>query len=297
DQERPPSLWWRLTRGWWRLRQRPDWEEFAGPGWAERIMHVPVTDHFHIKQGRSTGRWCLAATDGSGRTLVVFLKRHYQLPWPQRLLATLWPRGGWSPAMQEYEHLEWAREQGVPVPRTVAAGEVIGPWGRLESFLAVEELTGMLPLDEAIPLAASRLSGERFLGWRRGLVAEVARLPRLLHDRRHFHKDLYLCHFFIREADTARVMSEESPWRGRVFLIDLHRLAHHPWTWWLRRLKDLAQLLYSAQVPGIDVRDQLAFWMHYRGPGGGRWGSPLLRAWVVFKWNRYRRHNRRSRKS
>src|SRR5262249_23786560 len=39
DEERRPSLWRRLTRGWCRLRQRPDWEEFAGPGWAERIMH------------------------------------------------------------------------------------------------------------------------------------------------------------------------------------------------------------------------------------------------------------------
>ena len=32
------------------------------PDWADRIMDVAVTDRFHAKQGRSTGRWVLDAT-------------------------------------------------------------------------------------------------------------------------------------------------------------------------------------------------------------------------------------------
>ena len=149
------SFWRRLTRGGRRLHQRPDWEAFAGPGWAERIMQVGVTDDFHAKQGRSTGRWVLTAP--GGRRLAVYLKRHYRLPFWHGWLATLWPGGDWSPAMQEYRHLEWAREQGVPVPVPVAAGEFIDPWGKLSSFLVVEELTDMLPLHEEQmpPLAAS----------------------------------------------------------------------------------------------------------------------------------------------
>jgi heptose I phosphotransferase len=196
--------------------------------------------------------------------------------------------------MQEYAHLEWARQQGVPVPATVAAGELIGPWGRLQSFLAVQELTDMLPLHEAIPLAQQRLPGEDFRRWKRGLVAELARLARLLHDRRHFHKDLYLCHFFIHQGHLDR--APEGGWRGQVWLIDLHRLSHHPWTWSLWLLKDLAQLLYSSEVPGVDVRDQITFWKHYRGPGR-RSASRWLRRLVVFKWQRYRRHNERRKKS
>lgn len=291
-----PSLWQRLTCGWCRLRQHPVWAEFAGPGWADRIMQLPVTDHFSAKQGRSSGRVRLEAPDGSGRSLVVYLKRHYQLAWWRRLLAMLWPGSGWSPALQEYEHLQWAHRQGVPVPATVAAGEFVGPWGRLQSFLAVEELGGMLPLDEALPLAARRLGAEPFRRWKRGLAAEVARLARLLHDRQHFHKDLYLCHFFIRETDiSGQVGTEDAFWRGRVFLIDLHRLAHHRWTWWLWRLKDLAQLLYSADLPCLDVRDKLAFWMQYRGLGVRGWASRWLQACIVFKWRRYQRHNARKR--
>jgi heptose I phosphotransferase len=239
--------------------------------------------------------------DGQARRLTVYLKRHYRLPWWQGLLATLWPGGEWSPARQECRHLEWARRQGLPVPAVAAAGEYIGPWGRLQSFLAVEELTDMLPLHEAIPLAAERLAPDLFRLWKRGLVAELARLARLLHDRRCFHKDLYLCHFYIHRDLTAALppASEESPgatppsWRGRVWLIDLHRLAHHPWTWRRWQLKDLAQLLYSSEVAGIDLRDQVGFWRHYRRPGPRCSAERWLRRCVLFKWRRYRQHNLR----
>jgi heptose I phosphotransferase len=253
-------------------------------------MDVAVTDRFHAKQGRSTGRWVLYADGQDARRLSVYLKRHYHLPWWNCLLAAVWPGGGRSPAFQEWEHLEWARRIGVPVPKAVAAAEYVGPWGRLRSVLAVEELHDMLPLQEAVPLAASAHSPADFRRWKRGLIAEMARLTRLLHDRCRFHKDLYLCHFYIARTDAAIA---EPAWRGRVFLIDLHRLGRHPWTWLWWRMKDLAQLLYSTEVVGIDPRDRLYFWQMYRGPGPRRQADRWLVRLVLFKWRRYRRHNAR----
>ena len=47
----------------------------------------------------------------------------------------------------------------------MAAGELVGPHGRLQSFLAVAELTGQLALHEAIPLAAGRLDAVTFRHW------------------------------------------------------------------------------------------------------------------------------------
>jgi heptose I phosphotransferase len=288
-----PSFWGRLVRGARRLRQDADWAAFAGADWPDRIMDVEVTDRFHAKQGRSTGRWVLHVPGaGPPGRLAVYLKRHYRLPWWQGLLATLWPGRGRSPAFREWEHLEQARRVGVPVPRAVAAAEYVGPWGRLRSFLAVEELHDMLPLNEAVPLAASLLDPETFRRWKKSLIAEIARLTRLLHDRRCFHKDLYLCHFFVARGDAA-VPPE---WRGRVHLIDLHRLGRHPWTWPWWRVKDLAQLLYSSDVPGIDARDRLEFWRVYRGPGPRRLADRWLRRIVLFRWRRYRRHNARRRR-
>jgi heptose I phosphotransferase len=267
-------------------------------------MDVAVTDRFNAKQGRSTGRWILerSANEG-GRTerLSVYLKRHYRLPWWHGLLATLWPEGTWSLALKEWRHLQWARQQGIPVPDAVAAAEYIGPWGRLRSVVAVEELAGMLPLHEAIPLAASRLDPPTFRRWKRSLVIEMARVAHLLHDRRCFHKDLYLCHFYIPATDTFALPPADAAgkpvWQGRVYLIDLHRLAHHPWSWRIWLMKDLAQLLYSSEMAGVDPRDRLCFWRHYRGrgrrPGADRW----LRRFVLFKWRRYRNHNLRHKAS
>ena len=71
-----------------------------------------------------------------------------------------------------------------------------------------------------------------------------------------FHKDLYLCHFFLdRQIESIR--SQTDP--HELSLIDLHRLKEHRlWPdWW--RWKDLGQLLFSTYgVAGITDRDRLA---------------------------------------
>jgi hypothetical protein len=282
------TLWLRLCRGARRLRQRPDWGLLLGADWPERVMALDVTDRFHAKQGRSTGRLVL---DSGGRRLAVYLKRHYQLPRWRGLLATLWPERGWSPALEEMRHLEWAQAEGLPVPAVVAAGEYLGPWGRLQSFLAIEELAGMLPLHEAVPAAARSLGAGDFRRWKATLIAEMARLARALHGRWRFHKDLYLCHFYIPESDT-RCLPD---WRGRVHLIDLHRLSRHRWTGLLWQVKDLAQLLYSSEVEGVTARDRLLFWRLYRREGRRSSSARWLRRAILFKWRRYRRHNQKKR--
>ena len=276
-----PSLWRRLFRGTRLVRQQPDWPRFAGAEWADRIMTETVTDKLHEKQGRAIARWTL--TQGSDR-LIAFLKRHYQLPWIHGLLATLFPRQAWSPGLQEYARLEWAKAEGFAVPRPLAAGQFVGPWFALRGFIAVEELTGMLPLHQAVPLAFQRLDAAAFLRWKRGLIAELARIARELHRRCVFHKDLYFCHFYIDESFTRRAPDS---WTNRVMMIDLHRMAKHTLLAKWFQVKDLAQFLYSSEVPGVTARDRLRFWKLYAI--GGEWLRPLIRT----KWQLYRRHARR----
>jgi heptose I phosphotransferase len=121
----------------------------------------------------------------------------------------------------------------------------------------------------------------------------MARLTRMLHDRRCFHKDLYLCHFFIDRDDTRAEPAQG--WRGRVHLIDLHRLGHHPFTWRVWQTKDLAQLLYSSEIIGVDARDRLYFWRAYRGGGPCRPKKTWMRWLIRYRWRRYRHHNARNR--
>ena len=136
----------------------------------------------------------------------------------------------------------------------MAGAEYIGPGWRLQSVLALEELADMLPVNEALPLAAKRLSRQAISeNWKRGLTIELARLTNVLHRQNHFHKDLYLCHFYIPEAFTRLA----PVWRDQVYMIDFHRLAAHPLTWPAWQVKDLAELLYSSSVEGVEAHDPL----------------------------------------
>jgi heptose I phosphotransferase len=277
------GFWGRLTGGTRHVWCSIDWLAVAGADWADHIMAMPVTDRHHAKQGRSTGR--LVLRNQAGR-IVVYLKRHRRLAWWRRALATVWPGHGWTPALAEWRNLQWAKSQGIPVPEPVAAGEFIGPLLHLESFLAIKELTGLLPLHEAIPLAARQLPPEAFRRWKRKIVVEVARLTRLLHQGGHYHKDFYLCHFFTHDALNPNAKQE-----GQIALIDLHRLGHHPWAGQHWQLKDLGQLLYSSDISGIDDRDRLRFLHLYLDCRKLDRVGRRLRQRVLNKAARYHRHN------
>jgi heptose I phosphotransferase len=245
-----------------------------------RVMDLSSDDRHHAKQGRSTARFRF---DGPDERLSVYLKRHDRLPLSARLGAWLRPGRGHSPGSAEWAHLERVRALGIAVPEVVAVGERIGPWGRLQSYLMVAELVGQEELHVAIPRLAAIMGRAEFTRLKRQLIAEMARVAVGLHRERLFHKDLYLCHFFVDP-----IAAEGR----RLTLIDLHRLARHRWLASRWRRKDLAQLLYSTVgVDGIDDRDRLRFWKHYRRAMGLRWPRRELRA-VRRKAGRYLDHNR-----
>ncbi len=282
------SWWRRLVQGEFRENSLPIWKRVAPRDYARTIMSWRVTNDFHAKQGRSTGRLVLRPPpdDEDSPTLVVYLKRHEQLRWWQRIMATLWPGGNWSDASEEWEHLQWAQSQGILVPEPLAVGEFIGPWFGLQSYLVITELTGMLPLHQAIPRARQTMQAEAFRHWKQLLIAEMARIARLLHHQHRYHRDLYLCHFYVPQPH-ARDMAP-----GPLHLIDLHRLGHHPWVPRRWQVKDLAQLLFSTWgVPGIDDHDRFQFLRAYFG-SSSRTGTQvrLLRS-VIKKAKRYARHN------
>ena len=276
------TLLTRLVRGtrWsWRAQRHLE----ALPGDLDsRVMTLESDDRLHAKQGRSTAR---VRFDDGPSPLSVYLKRHYQLPWLNRLAALINPSGRHSPASAEWAHLERARSLGISVPEVVAVGEWVGPWGALRSYLMVAELVGQAPLHEAVPELASTMEPPRFASLKRSLVIEMAEIAAKLHSAHAFHKDLYLCHFFLDREPEAQ------PGR-RLCLIDLHRLAVHRWTSPRWRWKDLGQLLYSTEgVAGIDDRDRLRFWMHYRRRSR-MWLPNLQRRFVRGKAALYLAHNR-----
>ena len=275
------TLWKRLVRGtgwtWFAERHRA-----AFPADLEAtVMDLESRDRLHAKQGRSTARVVFHAPSGP---LPVYLKRHYELPWPARLGALIHPNGKHTPASAEWAHLERVRALGIAVPEVVAAGEQIGPWGALKSFLMIAELTGCLALNEAMPDLVASHTPASLAAWKRSVIAEMVRIVATLHAAHVFHKDLYLCHFFVETAQAPGQLPS-------LTLIDLHRTQEHrlwPDRW---RWKDLGQLLFSTRgVPGINDRDVLRFWALYRRrlelrrPG---WQARMIR----MKAERYFSHN------
>ena len=268
------SLWERLVHGVRWSWIDPRYQSALPPDLDASVMTLDSRDRLHAKQGRSTARVVFhpaaAAADRASGTA----QCRRGVGWPGRRLsqaafpaplagqasralrsgrATLAGRGRMGPP-------ERARALGVPVPEVVATGERIGPWACLQSYLMVAELTGCQELNVALPELAYELEPAAFESLKRRLIAEMARITAALHTARVFHKDLYLCHFYL---DLERL--RDDPADVRLVLIDFHRLAEHglwPDRW---RWKDLGQLLYStAGVAGIDNRDICRFWKDYR---------------------------------
>lgn len=278
------ALWDRLTRGtrWSWVDDR--FRDALPDDFDAAAMEMESRDRLHAKQGRSTARFVFHK---GGRRTSVYLKRHFRLPWTARIAATLHPTGRHSPGAAEWAHLERARALGVAVPEVVAVGERVGPWGGLQSYLAVAELPGR-ELNEILPGLRDALDPEAFAALKRRIVPEMARMAATLHRARIFHKDLYLCHFFIDPEEPARDPRDVS-----LTLIDLHRLREHRlfadrWRW-----KDLGQLLYSTEgVGGVEPRDVLRFWKRYKREAGLKrpdWHARMIR----LKAARYAGHNRR----
>src|SRR5690606_27146294 len=110
----------------------------------------------------------------------------------------------------------------------------------LESFILTEELQGFTQLDHFLQKRFPPLEGNRAAPrdpHLMKLIAEVASVAAKFHRLGYNHRDLYCCHFFIKETE---------PGEFKVNLIDLQRVEHrrHFRSRWL--VKDLGQLAYSA---------------------------------------------------
>lgn len=140
-----------------------------------------------------------------------------------------------SPAQREVKGFDLLAAAHIPAPRLVG-------WGRLadrRSFIITDNLDGHQPADKMI---ASGFPFERLLN-------PLADLTAKLHSAGLHHRDLYLCHFFVKADDDQIDLK----------LIDVTRVKKLPGFPWLRRrwiVKDLAQFWYSTLALPINDRQR-----------------------------------------
>ncbi len=145
-----------------------------------------------------------------------------------------------TPAELEAEGIRLLCEAGLPTVSLVA-------WANLpdrRSYVILEDLAGYRPADKLI---AEGVPFER-------LAPCTAELSARLHRAGLHHRDLYLCHFFVRMAgEDARAPGDD------VKLIDAARVRKLPRFFFRMRwvIKDLAEFWYSAMRLGIGEPDLL----------------------------------------
>jgi len=228
-----------------------------------------------IRRRRERQNVRIALPDGGGDTLMVFAKRHNPPGWVEQAWRLLTGRGAASFGRREWDAVQRLREAGLPTPDRVAAGDRrLGPVGR-ESFFMSAELTGYRQSDHMLP--------EMEPADRAPLIDAIVRLARRFHDAGFNHRDLYLCHFFVRETDAGRY---------DLALIDLQRVERRCCCRRRWLVKDLAQLLYSGRAFLTDAeRDRIArvyFGIEALSPAQRRFMAAVRR-----KVARIARHDRR----
>ena len=153
-------------------------------------------------------------------------------------------------------------------------------WGVLNdrrSFVITEDLAGFEAADKVI---------ERGSDFDR-LLEPIAHLAAKVHRSGLHHRDLYLCHFFVRaDSDPAEVR-----------LIDVARVRRLPRLFARRWIvKDLAQLWYSTLALPIEEAQRIRLMEHYTLARGISFDSSLRRA-IVRKVKWIARHDLRLRRA
>lgn len=217
---------------------------------------------------------------GSSQPITVFLKRYDEPPARIQLKNWLCARRRISCGFLEFTAGSRLKELGIDTPSTVCYGEQWNALFEKRSFIVTEKIPAAESLERRLPdCFAEEAEGETLL-LRRQFVARLADFVKKFHDTGYRHRDLYFAHVFHTDE-------------GRFYLIDLAR-AFRPLVLGRRyRVKDIAQLHYSAPGRHISNTDRLRFYTRYmRRDRLSRNDKVFIRK-VLSKAGRMARHDRK----
>lgn len=210
--------------------------------------------------------------------VTVFLKRYDNPPIMTQLKNWLSAKKRVSCALAEVEAAQKLAVMGINTPRMIAWGEVPGVLFENRSFAAIEEIREGQSLERSLPGFFDESATKENLVLCRQFIRQLASFIRKFHDTGYRHRDLYLCHIF-RVPD------------GLFYLIDLARAFKPMLLGGQYRVKDIAQLHYSAPAKYFSKTDRLRFLRAYLGREKLKAGDKSFAMRVAGKAKRMAKHD------
>ncbi len=206
-------------------------------GFRKRLQ-FEINSPLHQKNGR--------------QTTTVFLKRYDGPPILTQLRNWLSHRSRNSCSFLEFEQTNELATTGINTPKIISYGQQLGVFFEKRSFIITEKIPNAESLERKLPNFFTDPATTENLKLRRGFIAQLAGFVKKFHQTNFRHRDLYLSHIFYDD-------------KGKFHLIDLAR-AFKPIILSQRfRVKDIAQLYYSAPAKYFSNTDRLRFYFGYTG--------------------------------
>lgn len=194
---------------------------------------------FRHQDGRATKRIILG-----GQTY--FIKQHFGVGYKEIIKNLAQLRLPVLSARQEWQALTKLQTLNIKAPKVLGYGLRGKNPAKLQSFVLMEDIQEACSLET---LAQQWQTEPPTYALKKYYLKRVADITRSLHASGMHHRDLYLCHFLLKNSE--------------LFLIDLHR-ADHAWLTKKRwQIKDLAGLYFSSLDIKLRQRDLYYFMKCY----------------------------------
>jgi len=167
---------------------------------------------------------------------------------------------------------------GINTPKVISYGERWGIFFEKRSFIITEKIPNAESLEQKLPNCFRKHPTTENLKQRKQFIKQLSQFARKFHDTGYRHRDFYLAHIYYSED-------------GTFYLIDLQRV-FKPWLLAERfRLKDIAQLCYSAPQSAFSKTDRLRLYKWYAGKNFLNKQDKIFIRRVISKVNRIARHD------
>ena len=208
----------------------------------------------------------------------LFLKRYDKPPILTQLKNWLRHHSRKSMSFYDLEPVKKLAAAGINTPKTICYGEQWGIFFEKRSFIITEKIPNAESLEQRLPVYFNGPATVENLKLRRNFITQSAIFVKKFHETNLRHRDLYLSHIFYSD-------------NNEFHLIDLARVFKPIFLAERFRVKDIAQVYYSAQSRYFSKTDRLRFYLGYSSHDRLTARDKIFIRKVINKVKRMARHN------